>query len=41
MRNILIHQYFEIELDQVWSTVNIDLPKLIVQLREIMPPHEE
>ena len=28
MRNILIHQYFGIDFDVVWSVVESDLPKL-------------
>jgi uncharacterized protein with HEPN domain len=28
MRNVLVHQYFGIDLDEVWSTVVTDLPRL-------------
>lgn len=28
MRNLLVHQYFSIHLDQVWHTVVHDLPQL-------------
>jgi len=28
MRNILVHEYFAIDLDEVWATVEKDLPKL-------------
>ena len=28
MRNRLIHAYFEIDLDVVWTTVSKDLPRL-------------
>ena len=28
MRNILVHEYFTIDLDEIWSTVEKDLPKL-------------
>lgn len=28
MRHILVHSYFEIDLDVVWSTVENDLPQL-------------
>ena len=34
--NLLIHQYFGIDLDQVWDTVLIDLPKLSNDIREIL-----
>lgn len=29
MRNILIHGYFDVNLDVVWRTVQDDLPKLL------------
>ncbi len=28
MRHLLVHQYFGIDLDEVWSTAQQDLPKL-------------
>ena len=28
MRHLLVHQYFGIDLDEVWNTVKQDLPKL-------------
>lgn len=36
MRTILVHQYFEIDLDAVWLAVEQDLPLLKLQLQEIM-----
>lgn len=36
MRNFLIHEYFRIEYDEVWLTLNEDLPKLKVQIQEIL-----
>ena len=36
MRNLLIHQYFGIDLDQVWDTALIDLPKLSNDIRDIL-----
>jgi uncharacterized protein with HEPN domain len=32
MRNRLIHTYFDIDLDIVWSTIEIDLPTLVAAL---------
>jgi len=44
MRNKLIHDYFDVDLDIVWSTVQQDLPTLAKQIRELMlatmPNHE-
>lgn len=28
MRNVLVHQYFGIDLQEIWNTVNADLPVL-------------
>ena len=36
MRNILIHEYFRIEYDEVWRTLNEDLPKLKLQIISII-----
>ena len=35
MRNRVVHDYFEIDLDIVWSTIQQDLPKLAEQIRSI------
>lgn len=40
MRNRLIHGYDFIDHDILWSTVSEDLPILIKQLEEIVPPEE-
>ena len=36
MRNRLIHAYFDINLDIVWTTVIEDLPPLIAELEKIV-----
>ena len=36
MRHRLIHAYFDINLDIVWSTVNEDLPSLVVTLERLL-----
>jgi uncharacterized protein with HEPN domain len=36
MRNIMVHQYFGIDLQEIWNTVNIDLTLLENQVKEIM-----
>ncbi len=36
MRHLLIHQYFGIDLDEVWNTVTIDLPNLEQQVRNLL-----
>ncbi|MBW2674614.1 MAG: DUF86 domain-containing protein [Deltaproteobacteria bacterium] len=36
MRNVLVHQYFGIDLEQIWDTVQIDLPILKAETRAIL-----
>lgn len=36
MRNILIHDYSEVDLKDVWETIEKDLPALKKQLQEII-----
>ena len=36
MRNRLVHGYFDIDLNVVWQTVQIDLPTLIAQLEHAL-----
>jgi uncharacterized protein with HEPN domain len=35
MRNVLIHGYFDIDVDLVWSVAQNDLPKLGAQVRAV------
>jgi uncharacterized protein with HEPN domain len=37
MRNRLVHEYDEIDLDIVWSTVVNSLPALIEELEKVVP----
>lgn len=37
MRNILIHDYFDMDLDQIWNTVSDDIPPLIAALEKAIP----
>lgn len=36
MRNRLIHAYYDINLNTVWSTITDDLPPLIAELEKIL-----
>ena len=36
MRHKLVHDYFDIDLSIVWDTVQRDLPKLAVQIRQLL-----
>ncbi len=41
MRNRLIHAYFDIDLDIVWSTAQNELPPLIVELERVLTTHRQ
>jgi uncharacterized protein with HEPN domain len=36
MRHILVHDYFGVDLDQVWTVVERDLPRLRTQVEDIL-----
>jgi uncharacterized protein with HEPN domain len=36
MRNVVVHGYFDIDIELVWSVVKNDLPKLALQVRSIV-----
>jgi uncharacterized protein with HEPN domain len=36
MRNVLIHGYFDIDVDLVWSVAENDLPKLRAQVQAVV-----
>ncbi len=41
LRNILVHEYFGLNLHQVWTMTQTDLPKMeeqVRQIRELNPP---
>ena len=44
MRNILIHDYDDVDLDVVWDTIQRDVPPLIVRLEKYLaanpPPND-
>jgi uncharacterized protein with HEPN domain len=37
-RNVLIHAYDEIEDERIWGLAKQDIPKLMEQLRRLVPP---
>lgn len=40
MRNRLVHEYDEIDLDVVWDTAVNSLSVLILELKKVVPPDE-
>ncbi len=41
MRNMVIHEYGEVDLNVVWETVTDDLPTVIATLEPLVPPEEQ
>jgi uncharacterized protein with HEPN domain len=41
MRHVMVHEYFEIDLDIVWGVVSKDLPILELQLKAMLNDLEE
>lgn len=41
MRDRLVHDYKNIDLDILWDIVNVEIPKLLTQLQPILPSFEE
>jgi uncharacterized protein with HEPN domain len=41
MRDKLIHEYDDVDLEEVWKTVRSDVPRLIAQLELIAPSKKE
>jgi uncharacterized protein with HEPN domain len=40
MRNRLVHEYDELDLDIVWDTATNSIPTLISELEKVVPPDE-
>ncbi len=41
MRNRIIHEYFNVDLNILWDTICDDIPALIKQLGQIVPPENK
>ena len=40
MRHRIVHDYLHVDYDIVWAVVETDLPGLIGQLEEALPPDQ-
>lgn len=40
LRNILIHEYFRVDLNRIWKILQENLPALVKRLEAIVPPPE-
>lgn len=38
MRNLIVHEYDDIDLEVIWMTINDDLPSLVIAVEEILKP---
>jgi len=36
MRNLVIHEYFRVDIDIVWNTIRKSIPELIVQINAVI-----
>jgi uncharacterized protein with HEPN domain len=41
MRDILIHAYDHVDLDEVWKAATVSIPALIQQIEPLIPPSDE
>jgi uncharacterized protein with HEPN domain len=41
MRNIMVHEYFQINLEIVWDSIQHDLPELVLKLHELLEQQVE
>ncbi len=39
-RDVVVHAYFRVDLDQVWRIVQEDLPRVAALLEPLVPPEE-
>ena len=41
MRNVLIHEYFGVDMDEIWAAVVKDVPALKADLEAVLPELDE
>lgn len=41
MRNIMVHEYFQINLEIVWDSIQNDLPELMLKLQKLLEQQVE
>jgi uncharacterized protein with HEPN domain len=40
MRHHLVHEYFNIDIEQIWQVVEVDIPALLPLIEPLVPPEE-
>lgn len=38
LRNVIIHEYGEVNYDRVWDVIREDMPRLIERIAPLVPP---
>jgi len=38
MRDILIHAYDHVDLDELWTAATVSVPRLIERIKQLAPP---
>jgi len=38
LRNVIIHRYDEVEDEQVWQIITVEVPRLLAQVKPLVPP---
>jgi len=41
MRDKLIHDYFDVDLDTVWQTIKMDIPDILLEIKKIIQQLEK
>jgi uncharacterized protein with HEPN domain len=41
MRDVVIHGYDHVDLEEVWRVTEVDIAKLIAMLEPLVPPEEK
>ena len=41
LRNRVVHGYFDVDLELIWQIVHQDIPILIDQLQDLLPPESD
>ena len=36
LRNIVVHEYFGIDIEEIWNTITIDIPNLKIEVQKII-----
>ncbi|GAB4461606.1 MAG: DUF86 domain-containing protein [Elainellaceae cyanobacterium] len=40
MRDVIVHEYDQVDLDVVWDVIQNKLPELLISLQSLLPPED-